>query len=37
MPPIVIAFHYRVLDAMGGMISIYAGPKAGPIFDGRHK
>jgi hypothetical protein len=37
MPPIVIAFQYRNLDAMGGMIWIYAGPKAGPISDGRHK
>ena len=36
MPPIVIAFHYRNLDAMGGMICCYAGAKCEPISDGRH-
>jgi hypothetical protein len=35
MPPIVMAFHYRNLDAMGGMICYYAGAKRGPISDGR--
>jgi hypothetical protein len=34
MPPIVIAFHYRNLDAMGGMIYGYPGAKRGPISDG---
>jgi hypothetical protein len=37
MPPIVIAFHYKNLDAMGGMICTYAGAKREPISDGRHK
>jgi hypothetical protein len=36
MPPIVIAFHYKNLDAMGGMICGYAGAKREPISDGRH-
>jgi hypothetical protein len=27
MPPIVIAFHYRNSDAVGGMIWCYAGAK----------
>jgi len=35
MPPIVIAFHYRNLDAMGRMICCYAGAKREPISDGR--
>jgi hypothetical protein len=36
MPPIVMAFHYRNSDAMGGMIWCYAGAKREPISDGRH-
>ena len=36
MPPIVMVFHARILNAMGGMIWCYAGPKGAPISDGRH-
>ena len=37
MPLIVMVFHALVLDAIGGMIWVYVGPKGGSIFDGQHK